>query len=49
MTPYTTAAEALTVAHATAVRDQRPYAERAHLEHAAELCARLARETGETP
>ena len=47
MTPDTTAAQALRAAHARAVADRRPYTERRHLAHVAELCERLARETGE--
>ena len=45
--PYRDAADALARAHDRAVEQRRPYAERRHLEHARDLCRRLADQTRE--
>ena len=45
--PYRDAADALDRAHRTAVDQGRPFAERRHLEHARDLCRRLADQTRE--
>ena len=45
--PYRDAADALARAHRTAVDQGRPFAERRHLEHARDLCRRLADQTRE--
>lgn len=47
MTPYRDAADALARAHRQAITDRRPYAERYLLDHAAQVCARIADEEGE--
>ena len=47
MNPYRAAADALARAHRTAVDQARPFAERRHLEHARDLCRRLADQTRE--
>ena len=46
-TPYRDAADALHLAHRTAVDQQRPFAERRHLAAAEALCRRLADQTRE--
>ena len=47
MNPYRDAADALHLAHRAAVEQGRPFAERRHLEHARDLCRRLADQTRE--
>ncbi len=47
MTPYRDAANALWTAYGLALHQRRPHAELRTLEHAAQVCARIADEEGE--